>query len=98
MKIRYYHDLIKHPIVTEKSTNLSEYNKYVFEVLKTANKSNVKAAIESIFDVKVKKVNILNQNGKTKKFRGNMGRRSDKKKALITLEKDQAIDFSGGVN
>lgn len=95
--MKYFHDLIKKPIVTEKSTILGEFNKYVFEVSARADKLNVKSAIESIFGVKVKKVNVLNQTGKTKRFRGNVGKRSDKKKALVTLEKDHMIDFSGGV-
>lgn len=91
-----YHDLIRRPIVTEKSTILGEYNKYVFEVSRDANKLNVKRAIENIFGVEVEKINVLNQSGKVKRFRGNMGKRSDKKKAVVTLKKDHVIDFSGG--
>lgn len=97
MSLKHYHDLIKKPIITEKSTILGEYNKYVFEVSSSANKQNIKKAIESIFDVKVTKVNVINQQGKVKRFRGNLGKRSDKRKALVTLEKEQVIDFAGGV-
>lgn len=91
------YDLIKSPIITEKSTILGEQVKYVFEVAPAADKPSVKKAIEEIFSVKVKSVNVLNQKGKTKRFRGFMGRRSDVKKAVVTLEKDHTIDLAGGV-
>ena len=86
------YDLIRSPIITEKSTILGEQVKYVFEIAPAANKSSVKKAIEEIFDVKVKSVNTLNQVGKEKRFKGRVGRRSDKKKAIVTLEKDCTID------
>lgn len=91
------YDLIKTPLITEKSTILGEFGKYVFEVSPRANKSSVKKAIEEIFGVKVVSVNISNQKGKVKKFRGFLGRRADTKKAVVTLEKDQTIDLAGGV-
>jgi large subunit ribosomal protein L23 len=91
------YDLIKTPLITEKSTILGEFGKYVFEVSPRADKSSVKKAIEEIFTVKVKSVNILNQKGKIKKFRGFLGRRADSKKAIVTLEKDQTIDLAGGI-
>ncbi len=91
------YDLIKSPIITEKSTILGEQVKYVFEVAPAADKPSVKKAIEEIFSVKVKSVNVLNQKGKTKRFRGYMGRRADVKKAVVTLEKDHTIDLAGGV-
>ncbi len=91
------YDLIRSPIVTEKSTILGEQIKYVFEVASAADKPSVKKAIEEIFDVKVKSVNVLNQKGKTKRFKGIMGRRSDIKKAVVTLEKDCSIDMAGGI-
>lgn len=94
-KIKY--DLIKKPLITEKSTALGEQNKYVFEVIPAANKHSIKKAIEEIFEVKVKAVNMLNQKGKVKKFKGIMGRRSDVKKAIVTLEKDYTIDLAGGI-
>lgn len=90
------YDLIRKPIITEKSTTLGEFGKYVFEVARNAEKVSVKKAIEEIFAVKVKSVNILNQKGKEKKFKGVIGRRSDVKKAMVTLEKDYTIDFTGG--
>lgn len=91
------YDLIKTPIITEKSTILGEFGKYVFEVSPRADKSSVKKAIEEIFGVKVVSVNISNQKGKVKKFRGFLGRRADTKKAVVTLEKDQTIDLAGGI-
>lgn len=97
MSVVSKYDLIKRPIITEKSTFIGEQNKYVFEVAKGAEKIFIKKAIEDIFSVKVKSVNILNQNGKVKRFKGVMGRRSDVKKAVVTLEKDYSIDLAGGV-
>lgn len=91
------YDLIRAPLVTEKSTILGEQSKYVFKVAPAADKASVKKAIEEIFEVKVKSVNVMNQNGKTKKFKGRVGRRADMKKAIVTLEKDQTIDLAGGI-
>ena len=91
------YDLIRKPVITEKSTILGEQGKYVFEVAKTASKGLIKKAIEEIFTVKVKSVNVLNQKGKAKVFKGTHGRRSDIKKAIVTLEKDSSIDFAGGI-
>jgi len=90
------YDIIRKPLITEKSTVLGELGKCVFEVEKSAEKGLIKKAIEEIFTVKVKSVNILNQKGKKKRFKGVMGRRSDVKKAMVTLEKDYTIDFTGG--
>lgn len=97
MKEYKYYDLIRSPIITEKTTNLSEQNKFTFEVSIEAKKPLVKQAIEKIFAVKVKKVNILNVKGKTKRFKGRTGRQSDVKKAIVTLEKEYTIDFAGGI-
>jgi len=91
------YDLIIRPIVTEKSTFFSKFGKYVFEVLPRANKLMVKKAIEEIFDVQVVSVNALNQKGKVKKFKNFLGRRSDTKKIIVTLGKDQTIDLAGGM-
>ena len=91
------YDLIRSPIVTEKSTILGEQVQYVFEVAPAADKPSVKKAIEEIFSVKVKAVNVLNQKGKAKRFKGRVGRRSDVKKAIVTLEKDHSIDLAGGI-
>lgn len=91
------YDLIKTPVVTEKSTILNEAGKYVFEVDKAATKEGVAKAVEKIFGAKVKKVNMINTKGKVKKFRGRTGKRSDVKKAIVTLEADQTIDLAAGV-
>lgn len=90
-------DIIKEPIITEKSTILAEQNKYVFAVDKKATKTGVAKAIEEIFGVKVVKVNVTNIPGKVKRFKGRIGRRQDLRKAVVTLEKDSIIDFTGGV-
>jgi len=90
-------ELIKEPIITEKSTILSEQSKYVFAIDKNATKTGVAKAIEQIFGVKVAKVNVVNIKGKVKRFRGKLGTRSDIRKAIVTLEKDNIIDFTGGV-
>lgn len=97
MKDYKHYDLIRKPIITEKTTILSELNKYTFEVQDSANKVEVKSAIENIFNVKVKKVNMLNVKGKVKRFKGRIGRQSDVKKAIVTLEENHTIDLSGGI-
>ncbi len=95
MKSQY--DLIHKPLITEKTTILGEQNKYVFKVATCASKPLIKKAVEAIFEVKVKSVNMINQKGKVKKFKGTLGRRSDIKKAIVTLESGYNIDFTGGV-
>lgn len=95
--VKAQYDLIKKPLITEKSTILGEYNKYTFQVAPFASKPLVKKAIESIFNVKVKSVNMLILKGKRKVFKGTKGKRSDVKKAIVTLEKDHNIDFAGGI-
>lgn len=90
-------ELIRTPIITEKSTILSELQKYTFKVLNNSNKNLVKTSIEKIFNVKVKSVNILNVKGKIKRFKGVLGSRSDMKKAIVTLEKGFRIDYGGGI-
>lgn len=97
MKSYKYYDLIRNPIITEKTTILSEQNKFIFHVAGNAEKSSIKMAIEKIFQVKVKKVNVMNVKGKKTRFKGVIGRQSDKKKAIVTLEKDYNIDFTGGM-
>lgn len=91
------YDIIRRPIVTEKSAMLGEQRKYVFEVLGSANKPLVKKAIQEIFGVKVTKVNMLNVKGTSRRFKGVMGRTSDMKKAIVTLAENQEIDLAGGV-
>ncbi len=90
------YDVIKRPLVTEKTTVLAEQNKVVFEISETANKTEVKAAVESIFKVSVLKVNTINVEGKEKRFRGKIGHRSDFRKAIVTLAAGQTIDFAAG--
>ncbi|WP_339691904.1 50S ribosomal protein L23 [uncultured Parasphingorhabdus sp.] len=94
--IRHY-DVIVGPHITEKSTLLSEHNAVVFKVAKTATKPQIKAAIEALFDVKVKNVNTLVQKGKTKKWKGRPYTRNDIKKAVVTLAEGQTIDITTGV-
>lgn len=89
-------DVIRYPIVTEKSTNVSAHNQVVFAVAKTANKPEIKAAIEAAFGVSVKSVNTLVRKGKTKRFRGRIGVQEDVKKAIITLNDGQQLDLGSG--
>ena len=95
-KERMY-EVIRRPMVTEKSTMASEHNQVAFEVAISASKPEIKAAVEGLFSVKVKAVNTLRQDGKTKRFRGRLGRRSDFKKAYVTLEEGNTIDVSTGL-
>ena len=92
-----HYDVIRGPVITEKATMLSEHNKVVFKVAKTATKPQIKAAIEKLFDVKVKSVNTLVRKGKTKVFRGNFGSQSDVKRAVVTLEEGHRIDVTTGL-
>ncbi len=95
-KERIY-ELIRRPLVTEKTTLMSEHNQVAFEVPTDANKHEIKTAVESLFKVKVTAVNTLLQKGKTKRFRGKPGRRSDYKKAVVTLAEGDSIDVTTGV-
>ena len=95
-KIHLY-DKILSPLVTEKSTNLSEQNKIVFKVPSKANKKNIKNNIEKIFKVNVTKVNIINKQSRTKLTRGRKVKVSGFKKAIITLKKGQSIDLTNGI-
>jgi len=91
------YQIIRKPIVTEKATKLSEFNKIVFEVAYKSNKNEIKGAVEKLFSVKVKSVNVINIKGKVKRFKGVLGKRNDTKKAVITLEEGNTIDISAGV-
>ena len=91
------YDKILSPIVTEKSTNLSEQNKIIFKVPVKANKKNLKTNIEKIFKVNVTKVNIINKQNRTKLTRGRKVKVSGYKKAIITLKKGQSIDLTTGI-
>ena len=95
-KIHLY-DKILSPLVTEKSTNLSEQNKIVFKVPSQANKKNIKSNIEKIFKVNVTNVNIINKKSRTKLTRGRKVKVSGFKKAIITLKKGQSIDLTTGI-
>ena len=90
-------DIIRYPIVTEKSTNLSAHNQVTFAVLKTASKPEIKAAIELVFGVSVKTVNTLIKKGKVKRFKGRVGVQEDVKKAIITLNDGQQLDLGSGI-
>ena len=91
------YQVILSPLVTEKSTQMSEYNKIVFSVPLGASKFDVKSSIEKIFSVKVKSVNTILLKGKVKRFKGVLGKRSDTKKAIVTLAAGNTIDLSVGV-
>lgn len=90
-------DVVVKPVITEKSTMVSEHNQVVFEVAKAASKPEIKAAIEALFDVKVTNVNTIVVKGKTKRWRGKPYRRSDAKKAIVTLAEGQTIDVTSGI-
>jgi large subunit ribosomal protein L23 len=87
------YEVIRAPRVSEKTARLQEVsNQYVFEVAKTATKADIKVAVEKIFDVQVKAVNVVNVKGKTKTFKFRQGRRGDWRKAYVTLAEGQSID------
>ena len=92
-----HYDTILSPVITEKATLLSDHNKVVFRVDLNSTKEEIATAVEELFKVKVVKVNTLIQKGKTKRFRGRNGRRSDIKKAVVTLEEGQSIDITTGL-
>ena len=95
-KIHLY-DKILSPLLTEKSTNLSEQNKIIFKVPSNSNKKNLKKNIEKIFKVNITKINIINKQNRTKITRGKKVKISGYKKAIITLKKGQSIDLTTGI-
>ena len=97
MSTLHLYDKILFPVVTEKSTNLSEHNKIVFKVPSSANKISLKKNIEKIFKVNVTKINIINKQNRTKLTRGRKVKVSGFKKAIITLKKGQSIDLTTGI-
>ena len=97
MKKINYIDSIRHPIITEKATILSEQNKTVFKVHDKANKKIIKKNIEKLFKVNVIKINIINQKSKIKTRQGKKSLKSGYKKAIITLKKGQSIDLTTGI-
>ena len=94
-EVKHY-DTILGPVITEKSTLVSEHNQVVFRVPLTATKPEIKDAVEALFDVKVEAVNTIRVKGKVKRFRGHKGRRSDYKKAMVKLAEGQSIDVTDG--
>lgn len=92
-----HYDVIRRPVITERSTAVSEHNKVVFVVAPDATKASIKAAVEALFKVKVTKVNTLVRKGKNKRFRGIAGRTGDTKRAIVTLQEGQMIDVTTGL-
>lgn len=92
-----FYDVIRKPIITEKATMASENGAVVFEVAIGSNKPQIKEAVEALFGVKVKAVNTSITKGKTKRFKGTIGRRKDVKKAYVMLEEGNTIDVSTGL-
>ena len=92
-----HYDVVLAPHITEKSTMLSENNSVVFKVAGTASKPEIKAAVEALFNVTVTGVNTIVTKGKTKKWKGQPYKRSDSKKAIVTLAEGQSIDITSGI-
>ena len=97
MNKMHLYDSILNPVVTEKATNLSEMNKVVFKVNRSANKRSVKKSIEKIFKVNVVKINIINKQNRLKIVRGRKAKVQGYKKAIVTLKKGQNIDLTTGI-
>ncbi len=95
-QVKHYETIIK-PIVTEKATMASAANAIVFEAAISANKLEIKEAVENLFNVKVRSVNVLVAKGKRKRFRGRPGKRKDVKKAYVRLEEGYTVDVETGV-
>src|SRR5688572_18189565 len=93
----WMYDIIRSPVITEKSTRGSENGQVTFKVSTHATKPQVKQAVETLFGVKVKAVNTITSKGKTKRFKGVKAFRSDEKKAIVTLEDGQTMDISTGL-
>ena len=92
-----HYDIVVKPVITEKSTLVSEFNQVVFKVAKDSSKPEIKAAVEALFRVRVEAVNTLIQKGKTKRFKGAKYFRSDEKKAIVRLAAGDSIDVTTGV-
>jgi large subunit ribosomal protein L23 len=92
-----HYDVILSPVITEKSTLVSEHNQVIFKVAPSATKTEIKAAVEALFKVKVKAVNTIVRKGKLKAFRGIRAVQSDTKKAIVTLEGGHSIDVTSGI-
>ena len=92
-----HYDVVLAPHITEKSTMLSEHDAVVFKVASDATKPEIKAAVEALFNVSVTNVNTMVTKGKTKKWKGQPYKRSDAKKAIVTLAAGQSIDITSGI-
>ena len=92
-----HYDVILSPVITEKATLASDKNQVMFRVARTATKPQIKAAVEKLFDVKVKNVNTLVRKGKVKAFKGTIGTQSPVKRAIVTLEEGHTIDVTTGL-
>ena len=90
-------DIILSPVITEKATELSAHNQFAFRVAKDATKPQIRAAVETLFGVKVTGINTITVKGKVKRFRGRPGRRPDIKKAVVRLAEGQSLDYTAGV-
>jgi large subunit ribosomal protein L23 len=88
------YDIVRRPVITEKTTLGSEHNQVTFEVALDASKPEIRQAVETLFEVKVTNVNTLRVKGKEKRFKGRLGRRNDYKKAIVTLGEGQHIDVT----
>ena len=97
MKEADLYDVLRSPVITEKATMASEHNQVMFNVARTATKPQIKQAVERLFTVKVKAVNTLIRKGKVKRFKGRIGKQSDFKRAIVTLEEGHAIDITTGL-
>jgi large subunit ribosomal protein L23 len=91
------YQVILAPVITEKATNVTAHRQYTFRVARAATKPVIKTAIETLFNVKVEAVNTHNRQGKTKRFKGRVGFRSDVKFAIVTLAEGNSIDMQTGV-
>ena len=96
LKFKDHRDILLAPVVSEKSYGLLDENKYTFLVAPDANKTEIKIAVEKVFDVKVTSVNTINRQGKVRRTRFGLGKRADTKRAIVTVAEGKRIVFSGG--
>tara|TARA_B100000989_G_C19519322_1_gene463309 strand:- start:1985 stop:2287 length:303 start_codon:yes stop_codon:yes gene_type:complete len=90
-------EIIRSPVISEKSTMISQFNQYVFKVSDNSTKKEIRDSVEKIFNVKVLSVNTLKRNGKIKRFKGKLGKRAGTKKAFVTLAEGNTIDLTAGI-
>ena len=95
--MKHYSEIIRSPLITEKGSLVAENNQVVFKVAMDATKPQIKAAVEKLFNVKVKAVNTIVRKGKLKTFKGIQALQSDTKKAIVTLEPGHSIDIGSGI-